>query len=564
METNDVKNYDDIYKTIIIPENTILYSGGQDTCNVCPHSYIYKGQSGVVSSGKIIYLTNNLSSAEGYAKINLKNSYVKKFKVKKNIELYDITKDKTHMEWDELENNICNNKELNIHNGYYIDWTIDENINKPKIYEIALCNAPEYLEYLESKKCKNHICEDEFTCKISNENTKAIINKLNKGNNCIFGGYLKKSIKHKSINNNIIKKSMKYKKTNSKKKSKHVVKKIKQISNDSIKLYHKKQKTYKIVKMLSNIKKFNNFYKNLSKEKKDVIKNYKGIGYVNINQYLYKNNKIDNLTINKYLYDSKIKNFFTTNTRELFDYKNISIEKIPKFVEFYINKNIIDKINILDSIFTEKNISKLDGSEILFRGSRGHSITNEKNKVGDEIIIKNFCSSSSENEISMYFTNLWSSNLKNICCLYVISGLKNIPYIFIPWNIEKQLIKQHISIVEQDEFEYLLPRNLKFKISKISKGFDNDSKILNLNKITFEKFDKMLNGKSLNNMNNNDIQSIIDKLYKKINVYHLEFIEQIPIKPLEPYIYKQNINLHFQSNDSNKIKSINEAKNNNL
>ena len=374
----------------------------------------------------------------------------------------------------------------------------------------------------------------------------------------------KPSVKHttKPSTKPTIKSTIKHKHTM---KSKTISKAIKNTSNTSNKnntndLYHKKKHTYKIVKMLSNIKKFTLFYKKLSAEKKEIIDFYKGTGYININSFLYKNNTIDNLTIDEYLYNDKIKNYFSKNTREIFDFKNINVENIPKVVEFYINKNIINKINVLDSIFIDKNISKLDGTEILFRGTRGHSITTDKTKIGDEIIIKNFCSSSTENDISMNFTNLWGWKTKqkneNICCLYVLSGLKDVPYIYIPWNTKKQLIKQEITVVSGDEFEYLLPRNLKFKLIKITKGLNIDSSEHSpLNKITFEKFEKLLKGKSLNSMDNNDIKSIINKLYKKINVYHLEFIEQTPIKPIEPYVYKQNINLHFQSSKPSKSSS---------
>ena len=49
------------YPLITIPEGTILYSGGGDTCSICPHSYKYKGQEGTFSDGKIIYYGNKIN-----------------------------------------------------------------------------------------------------------------------------------------------------------------------------------------------------------------------------------------------------------------------------------------------------------------------------------------------------------------------------------------------------------------------------------------------------------------------------------------------------------------------
>jgi hypothetical protein len=216
-----------IYPIITIKKDTELYSGGKDSCNKCPHTYKYQGQGGKISDGKIIYLTNNLNTAEGYAQINTKNGYVKKFRVYRDLELYDISEDFEHMDYDELNNNICDNTNLKIRNGYYLDWTYGLKINNfNKVFEIAICNAPDYLEYIESKKCTSIKCEKDFECNKNNKETKEIMNKLNKGNNnCVSGGYKKTKTKTKTNTKRIrkIKKSNKRvkkinKKTNKKNK----------------------------------------------------------------------------------------------------------------------------------------------------------------------------------------------------------------------------------------------------------------------------------------------------------------------------------------------------------
>ena len=124
-----------------------------------------------------------------------------------------------------------------------------------------------------------------------------------------------------------------------------------------------------------------------------------------------------------------------------------------------------------------------------------------------------------------------------LCCLYILYGLKDVPYIYLPWSITKnKQMKAHISQSIYDEFEYLLPRNLKFKIKKIDKLVDE--RVSSSSSITFEKLNKLM--KKTKNSN----------LYKKINgkikVYHLDFVEQLPVEPLPAYIYNPKIHLQFE------------------
>ena len=80
------------------------------------------------------------------------------------------------------------------------------------------------------------------------------------------------------------------------------------------------KQTYKLIKMFTNIKQFNEFYKKLNAEEKDALQNYKQIGYVILNQYLY-NETIKNLKFNDLLFNNSIKKHFSNNTKELFSYK---------------------------------------------------------------------------------------------------------------------------------------------------------------------------------------------------------------------------------------------------
>ena len=315
--------------------------------------------------------------------------------------------------------------------------------------------------------------------------------------------------------------------------------------------FRKYDSTKKILKTHSNIIKFLKFYKNISKIEKDTIQIYKGMGYIGINKYLYNNHKLKELSINEWDFNNTIKNLYSNDTKNLFNFKNINIEKLPEYIELYINNTIIKHITILDKLFINKDIPKLNGKEVLFRGRSGDTYTTSKSKIGDTLIFNSFTSSSTNIDVSKNFINHKINKKNVVCCLYVLNGLKDIPYIYIPWSVHKNQMKSKISSSIYDEFEYLLPRNLKFKIKKIETILDDN--ISYTTQITFEKLNKILKKtkattktKAKANSDNN----ILKKINNKIKIYHLDFVEHLPVEPLEPYKYDSSLQLHI-----NKVKS---------
>jgi hypothetical protein len=307
--------------------------------------------------------------------------------------------------------------------------------------------------------------------------------------------------------------------------------------------FRKYDSTKKVLKTHSNIIKFLKFYKNISKIEKDTIQIYKGIAYIGINKYLYNNHKLKELSINEWDFNNTIKNLYSNDTKNLFNFKNINIEKLPEYIELYINNTIIKHITILDKLFINKDIPKLNGKEVLFRGTSGDTYTTSKSKIGDTLIFNSFTSSSTNIDVSKNFINHEINKKNVVCCLYVLNGLKDIPYIYIPWSVHKNQMKSKISSSIYDEFEYLLPRNLKFKIKKIETILDDN--ISYTTQITFAKLNKILKKTKANSDNN-----ILKKINNKIKIYHLDFVEHLPVEPLEPYKYDSSLQLHI-----NKVKS---------
>ena len=316
--------------------------------------------------------------------------------------------------------------------------------------------------------------------------------------------------------------------------------------------FRKYDSTKKILKTHSNIIKFLKFYKNISKIEKDTIQIYKGFAYIGINKYLYNNYKLKELSINEWDFNNTIKNLYSNDTKNLFNFKNINIEKLPEYIELYINNTIIKHITILDKLFINKDIPKLNGKEVLFRGTSGDTYTTSKSKIGDTLIFNSFISSSTNIDVSKNFINHKINKKNVVCCLYVLNGLKDIPYIYIPWSVHKNQMKSKISSSIYDEFEYLLPRNLKFKIKKIETILDDN--ISYTTQITFEKLNKILEKTKANTKANtkakaNSDNNILKKINNKIKIYHLDFVEHLPVEPLEPYKYDPSLPITFISSN---------------
>jgi len=318
-------------------------------------------------------------------------------------------------------------------------------------------------------------------------------------------------------------------------------------------LIYQKKITKNMINMLNNLKKFKTFYKKLSKEKKDVLVNYKGNGYININSYLYNNLKIKDFEINN-AFIANIKSYFSDNTKSLIDLKSINPGNIKTLLELYVNKNIIEKINTIDEILKDKDIPKLVGNEILFRGTKEHTLTTNKSKVGDIVVSKSYISTSTEQEISENFTYSWNKNQSNLCCMHVLHGLKDVPYIYIPWGIKKAHNYEQMHILQSygDEFEYMLPRGMKFRITKI------ENKIIrkaysSIKKISFSKLDKListtkktlLNSGTTKKLNNNNVRNIFNKTNLRIKTFHLEYVEQEVLEKIPNYSYEKSANIHI-------------------
>ena len=239
-------------------------------------------------------------------------------------------------------------------------------------------------------------------------------------------------------------------------------------------------------------------------------------------------------------------------------YNSFSIQDIPKYIE-YNYKLRIDILNNFDTIYDMKTCPKLTGNEILMRGM-GTDNEFKNYKDGDIFTFDNFISTTLDRDIA----EIYSKNDS----IFILRGLTNIPFIYMPnTNIydtnNKDYIKHINSLDIRDCLnEYVLPRNLEFKIDKIDSGFRtyknfNDININNNTINTSKQFInliKLLNKKNIidtdtnadtkvdTNANTNAdtkvdtkidtktiSNSIIENtLYNKLKIYYCTFIQWKP------------------------------------
>lgn len=145
---------------IILPAGKILYLGTKEHTEQCPLTIEYEGQESLYK-GKdddimkhILYTTNDENTAERYATcFSCRSGWVKKYVIKKNLILPNISDDLLHYDADEVKKEFCDQ------NGYYLKWS-----NNPLVEEIVICKPTEYLKYIGAKQCLGHGKFSDYKC----------------------------------------------------------------------------------------------------------------------------------------------------------------------------------------------------------------------------------------------------------------------------------------------------------------------------------------------------------------------------------------------------------------
>ena len=317
------------------------------------------------------------------------------------------------------------------------------------------------------------------------------------------------------------------------------------------------------------------FYKSLTEDQIIAVKYYKGYGSRFQTQIYISNPKKIEINFPFSWYEE------LAFRKDILGMQRDKLPAIPtldiKSINTYIRNNYIARFNILntlDNVFTNKNCLKLTGKEILYRGIDA-PMDLKKRKVGDTYLFKNNMSTSLNRSIAENYT------INNTLLVFV--DLKDIPYIYIPNSkpydnkIDKTI---ESTTLIKDLYEFMLPRNLEFKIIKKETGFlqknNNDyyySKNIKTHKqlINLLKKKQLLNtqttlpnnAKTTDDQNNNNLEGdenttenekiktkedIIESvLFTKINIMYCKFVNWLPRIPLNANNYIDNANIIVDS-----------------
>ncbi len=314
-------------------------------------------------------------------------------------------------------------------------------------------------------------------------------------------------------------------KTKLKSKMKVTDKNVKHLETKKIDTYN--QSEIKILNQkIKYVKESNKLFTSLTVEEKKILNNYKYMAYHYVNLFLRNNYKFNSIDLNTF------KNIVDYN-REIPDFYSITTDNISKYIEYGINK-LIKSIRIMDNIFEKKNTPKLTENDILYRGINAEYDVS-KLQIGKELDMDSFVSSSFNVNVAEAFTVAYLKN-ESHCCMFVIKGCKDVPFIYLQWNYGKlKKISDDNFITGFDEHEIVLPRGCKFKITDIHKYLPTKKQMFK--NVSTGKVIKLLEKKYKTTEINEEIyEKEISKMFSNLIVVELEYVSRITT-PINDYVY---------------------------
>lgn len=322
-----------------------------------------------------------------------------------------------------------------------------------------------------------------------------------------------------------------------KKKDKHVG-----VATGSSRASSVKHSAFRLVKTKRDtILAYAKFYETLKPAEKTALQYYKYAGYIPINSHLRSEDPYmftPNCNISPGYSNVPVK--MREEYREA--YKQLGPETTMRdfstFVYKYFIRPTMDSIRAIDAVFANPaipKIPKLMGSDgkpvILYRGVTIPGI--RKRKVGDVIEMHDYLSTSFSPRVSVGFLELHGEQPDTV--LFVLRGLQGQPYIFLDWKGVEQGKLTGLHAGGGDEYEYVLPRGMKFRVEKA--GFTSEfSKYIEDSIVTVGLDRKLGLDASIDAMDNAFFDRESVKRLGKLYVMELEFIERRPreVKLLGP------------------------------
>ena len=212
------------------------------------------------------------------------------------------------------------------------------------------------------------------------------------------------------------------------------------------------------------------FYQKLTPQQIAAVKYYKGPGSFFQSELIADYNTAKGIAreLRFPFYKREDKSFYRdilgqTKMDAIYDIELPAATNFQKYIEQSYGKRI-SILNTLDTVYDHKDCPKLLGNEILFRGMNTIPAI-KKLKVGDTYTFKNFISTTLDRQVS--------ENFSRSDTVFVLTGLKDIPFIYTP-NAKLRDDSNYVEFIKEnmiirDLSEITLPRNLEFEITSIEK-----------------------------------------------------------------------------------------------
>lgn len=342
---------------------------------------------------------------------------------------------------------------------------------------------------------------------------------------------------------------------------KRTIKKQKNSNRGSSRASSVKHSAFRLVKAKRDtVIAYSEFYNSLKPAEKSALQYYKYAGYQPINTFL---RSMDNEFYEPEIFISGMHDNIPNNKRAEYkaEYSKLSpkttLQEFTSFVYKYFVKTTMDAIRAMDAVFAHPNIPRIHGKGnspvVLYTGS---SFPGSRNfKVGDMITMPDYRSTSFSPRVSVGFMDGYGPN----SVLFVMRGLQGQPYVYLDWDAVRKGTMTGLKAGGMgDEFEYVLPRGMKFRVVKA--GFSSEySKYISQDMISRQLDEKLGEGEGIEKMDDAFFARSSVREIGRLYTMELEFVEWKP-EPIRLLGPKMNYITKISTNFANMLKPKPEPK----
>lgn len=302
---------------------------------------------------------------------------------------------------------------------------------------------------------------------------------------------------------------------------------------------------------------YSEFYNKLKPAEKSALQYYKYAGYQPVNTFLRSG---ENEVFEPEIFITGMHDNMPNSKRAEYkaEYAKLSpkttLQEYTAFVYKYFIKTAMDTVRSMDAVFARPNIPRIHG-KVLYSGA---SFPGSRNfKVGDMITMPDYRSTSFSPRVSVGFMG---GGYGPNSVLFMMRGLQGQPYVFLDWDAVRKGTMTGLKAggLMGDEFEYVLPRGMKFRVVKA--GFSSEyAKYISQDMISRQLDEKLGEGEGIEKMDDAFFARSSVRAVGRLYTVELEFVEWKP-EPVRLLGPKMNYIVKVSANFANMLKPKSEPK----